>query len=108
MQENWNLCWHSQIEDVLEIHDFKYIVDGGHPAPPKSLSDDSVNPDYNKQKFYKLILSWIKASGSFLFYDLLFPCSSMFEAWSLLDKRLSLPCVSCILSGHMPSHQHIF
>ncbi|KAM1723462.1 uncharacterized protein LOC126606888 [Malus sylvestris] len=79
------LSWKSQLEDVLELHDLGIIVKL-EDKPAKNLSDGSLNPLYAKDK---LVLSWIKATASPSIKTLLIPCSTAFEAWILLEKRLS-------------------
>ncbi|CAL8083552.1 unnamed protein product [Prunus armeniaca] len=85
MDRNNYLCWKSQFQDILEIHDPEEVVksDG---QPDKKLADGSINPAYSKDR---LVLSWIKATSSPQIKTFLIPCTTASEAWSLLDKRLS-------------------
>jgi hypothetical protein len=86
MDRSTYLCWKSQFEDILELHNLKDVVSVGHTPPPSKLSDGTPNPDYSKDK---LVLSWIKATASPSIQTLLISCSTACEAWALLDKRLS-------------------
>ncbi|XP_016647117.1 PREDICTED: uncharacterized protein LOC103322784 [Prunus mume] len=85
MDRNNYLCWKSQFQDILEIHDLEEVVKSD-ARPDKKLADGSINPAYSKDK---LVLSWIKATSSPQIKTLLIPCTTASEAWSLLDKRLS-------------------
>lgn len=80
------LCWRSQFEDILDLHDLKDVVSIQTTTPPKKLEDGSLNPSYSKDK---LVLSWIKATTSPSIQTLLLSCSTAYEAWHLLEKRLS-------------------
>ncbi|CAB4293240.1 unnamed protein product [Prunus armeniaca] len=79
------LCWKSQFEDVLELHDLEDVIKT-ETHPQKKLPDASLNLAYSKDK---LVLSWIKATASPSIKTLLIPCSTAYEAWTLLEKRLS-------------------
>ncbi|KAF7120579.1 hypothetical protein RHSIM_Rhsim13G0196200 [Rhododendron simsii] len=86
MDRNNYLCWRSQFEDILDLHDLKDVVSSQTTAPLKRLEDGSVNPAFSKDK---LILSWIKATSSPSIQTLILSCSTAYEAWTLLEKRLS-------------------
>ncbi|KAH7851416.1 hypothetical protein Vadar_011329 [Vaccinium darrowii] len=79
-------CWRSQFEDILDLHDLKDVVSIKSTTPPKKLEDGSLNPTYSKGK---LVLSWIKPTTSPSIQKLLLSCSTTYEAWHLLEKRLS-------------------
>ncbi|CAL2279422.1 unnamed protein product [Prunus armeniaca] len=85
MDRNNFLSWRSQFLDVLEIHDLEDVVKNEN-RPAKRLEDGSINPTYAKDK---LVLSWIKATASPSIKTLLISCTSAYEAWTLLEKRLS-------------------
>ncbi|XP_021833350.1 uncharacterized protein LOC110773153 [Prunus avium] len=85
MDRNNFLCWKSHFEDVLELHDLEDVIKT-ETHPQKKLPDGSLNPTYSKDK---LVLSWIKATASSSIKTLLIPCSTAYEAWTLLEKRLS-------------------
>ncbi|VVA38418.1 PREDICTED: UBN2_3 domain-containing [Prunus dulcis] len=84
MDLNNYLCWKSQFQDILEIHDLKEVVKSD-ARPDKKLADGSIN----RASKDKLVLSWIKATSSPQIKTLLIPCTTASEAWSLLNKRLS-------------------
>ena len=86
MDRNTYLCWKSQFEDILELHDLKDVVSADRTPPSSKLPDGTPNPEYSKDK---LVLSWIKATSSSSIQTLLISCSTAYEAWALLDKRLS-------------------
>ena len=91
MTRDTYLCWRSQFEDILEIHDLKsYISPSSASSPEPKLADGSDNPDYSMwKKTDKLVLSWIKATVSSSVQTLILSCSTALEAWQLLEKRLS-------------------
>ncbi|KAM2241945.1 hypothetical protein COP1_008862 [Malus domestica] len=85
MDRNNYLSWRSQFFDILEIHGLEDVVTT-NTKPPKKLDDGSLNPNYSEDK---LVLSWIKSTCSPYIRSVLLPCAYAFDAWSLLEKRLS-------------------
>ncbi|KAM1547711.1 hypothetical protein ACFX1Z_008993 [Malus domestica] len=85
MNRNNYLSWRSQFFDILEIHGLEDVVTT-NTKPPKKLDDGSLNPNYSEDK---LVLSWIKSTCSPYIRYVLLPCAYAFDAWSLLEKRLS-------------------
>lgn len=85
MDRNNYLSWKSQFEDVLEIHGLDEVVKD-EAQPEKKLTDGSMNPAYSRNK---LVLSWIQATSSSSIKTLLIPCATAYEAWTLLEKRLT-------------------
>ncbi|KAI5350117.1 hypothetical protein L3X38_003008 [Prunus dulcis] len=79
------LFWKSRFEDVLELHDLEDVIKT-ETHPQKKLPDCSLNPAYSKDK---VVLSWIKATTSSSIKTLLITWSTAYEAWTLLEKRLS-------------------
>ncbi|KAH0990885.1 hypothetical protein GBA52_002368 [Prunus armeniaca] len=59
MDRNNYLCWKSQFQDILEIHDLEEVVKSD-ARTDKKLADGSINPAYSKDK---LVLSWIKSTS---------------------------------------------
>ena len=90
MERNTYLCWRSQFEDILDIHDFKGFISSSTSPPAEKLQDDSINPAFSVwKKTDKLVLSWIKATVSPSIHTLILSCTTSSEAWTLLEKRLS-------------------
>ncbi|XP_016647148.1 PREDICTED: glutamate receptor 2.8-like [Prunus mume] len=79
------LSWKSQFEDVLEMHGLAEVIKKT-TDPPKVQEDGSVHPEFARDK---LVLSWIKATSSSSIKILLIPCTTAYQAWNLLGKRLS-------------------
>ncbi|XP_070679349.1 uncharacterized protein [Malus domestica] len=85
MDRNNYLSWRSQFSDIPEIHGLEDVVTT-NTKPPKKLADGYLNPNYSRDK---LVLSWIKSTCSPSIRSILLPCTYAFDAWSLLEKRLS-------------------
>lgn len=89
------ISWKTQLEATLLGHDLHKFIDGSHPAPSKTITQNNTtttNPAYITWfRQDKLILGALAGTLSNPLVPLISQCSTTHDAWQTLAKTYANP-----------------